>query len=125
MSPRKGGARNEMIWDERCPHLALSIRTTGYKSWNVVYRHGGKPRWLNIGDARYIGLADTRRLTARVMLDVAEGKYPVAERKAERGADTFAELASHYSSCGQRSTTSRGGRPRPWWRATSCRAGAS
>jgi hypothetical protein len=35
---RKGGERNEMIWDERCPHLALSVRTTGYKSWSVIYR---------------------------------------------------------------------------------------
>jgi integrase len=93
---RKGGERNEMIWDERCPHLALSVRTTGYKSWTVIYRHGGRPQWLLLGDARYIGLADARRLAARVMLDVAEGKDPALARRAQRDSGTFAEVAAQY-----------------------------
>src|SRR6478752_605059 len=93
---RRGGERNEMIWDERCPHLALSVRTTGNKSWTVVYRHSGKPRWLHLGDARYVGLADARRLAARVMLDVAEGRDPAADRRAERDSGSFADLAARY-----------------------------
>ena len=86
----------EMIWDERCPGLALSVRPTGKKAWKVVYRYQRRPRWLHLGDARVIGLADARRLAARVMLDVAEGKDPVAERRAERDSGTFAELAAQY-----------------------------
>jgi hypothetical protein len=39
--------------------------------WKVIYRFSGKPRWLTQGDAKSIGLADARRLTARLMLDVA------------------------------------------------------
>jgi integrase len=93
---RKGGERNEMIWDERCPHLALSVRTTGYKSWTVIYRHGGRPQWLLLGDARYIGLADARRLAARVMLDVVEGKDPARERRGQRDSGSFADLATQY-----------------------------
>ena len=54
---RKGGDQKELIWDERQPE--------------VIYRFSGKPRWLTQGDAKWIGLADARRLTARVMLDVA------------------------------------------------------
>jgi integrase len=52
--------------------------------------------WLHLGDARLIGLADARRLAARIMLDVAEGKDPATERKAERLAGTFADLAEQY-----------------------------
>src|SRR6476619_7156485 len=76
VTSRKGGERDELIWDIKQPGLALSVRTTGKKSWKVIYRFHGRPRWLHLGDARAIGLADARRLAARVMLDVAEGKDP-------------------------------------------------
>ena len=96
VSARKGGARDELIWDLKQPGLALSIRTTGKKSWKVIYRFHGRPRWLHLGDTRSIRLADARRLTAKLMLDVIEGKDPVAERRAERASGTFADLASQY-----------------------------
>src|SRR6185436_21101527 len=85
-----------MVWDTRQPGLALSVQPTGRKAWRVVYRFHGRPVWLTLGDTRSIGLADARRLTARVMLDVAEGKDPAAERRAERLTGTFADLASQY-----------------------------
>jgi len=85
-----------MTWDERQPGLALSVRTTGKKAWKVVYRFHGRPRWLHLGDARSIGLADARRMAARAMLDAADGKDPAAERRAERASGTFADLASQY-----------------------------
>ena len=96
VTSRKDGERDELIWDLKQPGLALSIRTTGKRSWKVIYRHGGRPRWLHLGDVRSIGLADARRLTARIMLDVIEGKDPVAERKAEKDFGTFADIAGQY-----------------------------
>ena len=85
-----------MIWDVKQPGLALWIRTTGKKSFKVVYRFHGRPRWLHLGDVRSIGLADARRLAAKIVLDVIDGKDPVAERMAERASGTFADLASQY-----------------------------
>src|SRR5262249_53689433 len=61
--------------------------------FKYVYSRRGRPRWYHIGD---VGLADARRMVAKVKLAVAEGKDPAAERKAERGAGTFAELAERY-----------------------------
>jgi integrase len=55
-----------------------------------------RPRWYYLGDADAIGLADARRLASRISLLVAEGKDPAAERKAERGAGTFADLHARY-----------------------------
>ena len=78
------------------PGLALAIRPSGRKAWRVIYRFAGRPRWLTLGDVRSIGLADARRLAARIMLDVAEGKDPVAERQAERSSGSFADLAGQY-----------------------------
>src|SRR3954467_2937148 len=96
VSTRKPQARDELIWDLKQPGLALSVRTTGKKSWKVIYRFHGRPRWLHLGDVRSIGLADARRLTARGMLDVIEGRDPVAERRAARLTGTFADLAAQY-----------------------------
>ena len=96
VSTRKGGERDDLIWDLKQPGLALSVRTTGKRTWKVIYRHAGRPRWLHLGDVRSLGLADARRLTARIMLDVIEGKDPVALRKAERAIGTFADLATQY-----------------------------
>jgi len=96
VSSRKAQERPELIWDLKQPGLALSVRPSSKKAWKVIYRFHGRPRWLHLGDARAIGLADARRLAARVMLDVAEGKDPGAERRAERLTGTFTELASQY-----------------------------
>ena len=96
VSTRKPQERAELIWDVKQPGLALSNRPSGKRAWKVVYRYRGRPRWLHLGDARSIGLADARRLTAKVMLAVAEGKDPAAERKAERAAGSFADLAAQY-----------------------------
>jgi integrase len=52
--------------------------------------------WLSLGDAQSIGLADARRLAAKVALAVAEGKDPSADRKAERLAGSFADVANQY-----------------------------
>ena len=96
VSIAEGAERDELIWDLKQPGLALSVRTTGKKAWKVIYRFHGRPRWLHLGDVSSIGLADARRLAAKMMLDVVEGKDPAAERKAERLTGTFADLASQY-----------------------------
>jgi integrase len=43
-----------------------------------------------------VPLSDARRIAAGLRVAVAEGRDPVAERQAERGAGTFAELADRY-----------------------------
>ncbi len=85
-----------LIWDSLQRGLAIRVQPTGARAWKVIYSRHGRPRWYHIGDAGAVGLADARRITARVMLEVIEGKDPAAERKAERGSGTFAELHAKY-----------------------------
>jgi integrase len=85
-----------LIWDTHQRGLAIRVQPTGNKSWKCVYSRHGRPRWLHLGDANAIGLANARTLAAEAMLAVAKGKDPAAEKRAERGAGTFAELASKY-----------------------------
>jgi integrase len=84
------------VWDTYQRGLALRVQPTGQRSWKAVYSRGGRPRWFHISDASAISLTDARRIAAKVALAVAEGKDPVAERVAERGTGTFADLAERY-----------------------------
>ena len=107
-SPRKqrltelavGKARPEaaayLVWDALQHGLALRVQPTGAKAWVVIYSRQGRPRWLHLGNANDIGLADARTQAAEAMLKVAHGKDPAAEKRAERGPGTFADLATKY-----------------------------
>src|SRR6478672_6122731 len=85
--------RPYVVWDTHQHGLAIRVRPTGHCAWKVIYSRQGRPRWLHLGDVSAIGLADARQLAAETMLAVARGKDPAAEKRAERGAGTFAELA--------------------------------
>jgi integrase len=85
-----------LVWDAKQHGLALQVEPTGMRAWKCIYSFHGRPRWLHIGKASAIGLSDARKLAAEAMLAVAKGNDPAAERKAERGAGTFAELAARY-----------------------------
>ena len=85
-----------VIWDTHLHGLAIRVQPTGAKAFKVIYSRFGRPRWLHVGSASAIRLADARLLARKAMLAVAEGKDPAAEKKAERGVGTFAELAVKY-----------------------------
>jgi integrase len=89
-------AATYVVWDLHQRGLAIRVQPTGAKAWKVIYSRHGRPRWLHPGDANAIGLADARTLAAEAMLAVARGKDPAAEKKAERGAGTFADLHQRY-----------------------------
>src|SRR5262245_12615483 len=92
----KPKAATFVIWDTLQRGLAIRVQPTGAKAWKVIYSYHGRPRWLHIGDASAIGLADARTLAAEAMLAVARGKDPAAEKRADSGAGTFADLAERY-----------------------------
>jgi integrase len=85
-----------MTWDEKQRGLALRVEPSGYRVFKVVYRYHGRPRWYHIGAVGQIALADARKLAAEVVLEVIRGKDPAAEKRAARGAGTFADLAERY-----------------------------
>jgi integrase len=85
-----------LVWDEYTRGLVVRVEPTGSKSWMVYYRSSGRPRWYRIGGATSIELKDARKLAGRILFQVAEGKDPQAERRAERNSGTFEELATRY-----------------------------
>jgi integrase len=91
---RRPGAKSYCVWDAKTPGLVLRVRPAGRAVLAFVYNRRGKTRWFTIGDG--VLLSDARRIAARLRLAVFEGRDPAAERKAERDAGTFGELARRY-----------------------------
>jgi integrase len=85
-----------LIWDSKQSHLALQVQPTGVRVWKCIYSRHGRSRWLTLGGADAIGLSDARTMTAEAMLKVHKGGDPAADRKAERGSGSFAELHQRY-----------------------------
>ena len=54
-----------LLWDLRQHGLALRVQPTGARSWVVIYRHHGRPRWYHLGNGNAIALSDARKLAAR------------------------------------------------------------
>src|SRR6516165_9664354 len=85
-----------LVWDDYQRGLALQIQPSGYRAYKLIYRFHSRPRWFHIGAADAIALADARKMAAKLMLQVIQGKDPAAEKRAERGTGTFAEVAHRY-----------------------------
>ena len=84
-----------VYWDTIQRGLALSVQPSGHRAWKCVYAIRGRgSRWYHLGGARAIGLADARRLAGKIMVQVAEGGDPHADRllpAIPRGARPKAE----------------------------------
>ena len=74
-------------------NLYLSISDHGGRRWVFLYRWQGKQREMGLGSARDVGLARARELADAARALLAEGKSPLAERKAEEAMPTFAATA--------------------------------
>jgi integrase len=103
LQPRE---RPYTVWDSLQRGFAIVVQPSGHTAWKAVYSHHGRPRWYHIADASKVGLADARKLAARIMLQVAGGSDPQAARRAERSADSFEELATRYRKYSERKNKS-------------------
>ena len=98
--------RAYLVWDTHQRGLALRVEVTGHKAFKCIYKVGGRTRWYHIGATNAVGLADARRLAARVMLHVAEGADPQAHRRAARSNGTFEDVVTQYAAYAARKNKS-------------------
>jgi integrase len=83
-------------FDETLRGLVLRVEPSGRKMWRVAFRAAGRWRRMNIGSVQLVDLAKARLRAREVLGAVAGGDDPADERKADREAGTFAELAHDY-----------------------------
>jgi integrase len=84
------------VWDTNQKGLCVTVQPSGTRAWKCIYAFHGRPRWIHLADVTAFGLADARKLANEIMYQVAQGKDPAAERRAERRTDTFEELVTRY-----------------------------
>src|SRR5215831_10043701 len=89
-------AQRFLVWDRKQSGLALQIRPNGLRAWKVIYNIRGRTRWFHLGAGNAIGLEQARELARDIMYSVAKGEDPQADKRAQRNAGTFAELAERY-----------------------------
>jgi integrase len=84
-------------WDADRSGFGLRVSAGGRKAWVAMYRHGNVKRRLTIGTYPALSLAEAREKAAIAHHAVQySGTDPAAAKKAERAAETFAELARDY-----------------------------
>jgi integrase len=94
----KPKAQRYEVWDGQ--GFGVRVTPRGIKSWIWLYRYNGTPRRLTLGNYPALGLADARLRLAeeRKKLDAGldPGEIIVQAKRAERQAETVAELAESY-----------------------------
>lgn len=84
-------------WDDRLPGFGVRVAKSGRKTFIVRYSvEGGRKRRLTLGAYPLLSLADARDKAREALTAVARGEDPQGQKKAERRAPTFGELAEIY-----------------------------
>ena len=84
-------------WDATVPGLVVRVEPSGYKSWKVIYKFGGRRRdYPHRCGGEAIDIKDAREMTGEIMDEVAEGKDPQAEKRSKRSDGTFNDIADRY-----------------------------
>src|SRR5213593_1185539 len=91
----KADGKRVDYFDAKLPGFCVRV-SAGAKSFAVFYRHGGRLRRLTLGNHPPLSLADARDLAHEALRSVRLGADPAAEKKQERAAESFADLAAQY-----------------------------
>jgi len=84
-------------WDSKLPGFGIRVAAGGRKSWTLLYRRGPMKRRWTLGTYPPMPLADARETAEKALHGVQyAGRDPAAEKKLERVAETFEELARDY-----------------------------
>jgi integrase len=84
------------FWDEDLPGFGVRISAAGRKTWTVMYRLGRRKVRLTLGTYPPVPLAKARDDSKAALARVQAGGDPATERRAERDADSFGQLAAAY-----------------------------
>jgi integrase len=91
--------RDYFLWDDELPCFGLRVFTSGRKSYVVQYKVGGRggaTRRLSLGPHGALTPDQARALARQTLGERAGGGDPIAERIADRKAETVEQLCHRY-----------------------------
>ena len=74
--------------------LWLEVSASGRKHWTLRYQLNGRPRWMGLGSAEVVTLAEARERARVARLVLADGKDPIETRRAERAEQRRQEASA-------------------------------
>jgi integrase len=96
----KARAERYEIWEDGRTGLGVRVSPKGRKSWVFMYRFGGKARRMGFDTYPAVGLANARvkHAKAKALLEkgIDPGAQEIDRKRAERGAETVADLIEVY-----------------------------
>ena len=96
----KPKAQRYEVWEDGRTGFGVRVSPRGRRTFQFMYWHHGRGRRMTLGVYGQITLADARVLHAEAKKALTEGRDPAAEtveqRRAERDAETVADLVELY-----------------------------
>ena len=84
-------------WDSNLTGFVLRVSAGGKMAWGIIYRNAeGKRKRHTLGAYPTVKVADARQKAVDELGRISKGADPATEKKAERQAGTFSELADLY-----------------------------
>ena len=80
LRPRQSESCSHTYFDAKTRGLALRVRTKT-KGWYFVYRNGGVPQWLKLGEYPSMTLADARKRVNEERANLDNGVDPVEQKR--------------------------------------------
>ncbi|MGD2109988.1 MAG: tyrosine-type recombinase/integrase [Phycisphaerae bacterium] len=84
------------VYDRRQPGLALCVTYTGLRTFYLYRRIRGRPTRVRIGVYPEITVENARKIAARMLGDIADGKDPQQQRRTLHKSCTLNELYDYY-----------------------------
>ncbi|MEM8551096.1 MAG: integrase arm-type DNA-binding domain-containing protein [Pseudomonadota bacterium] len=76
--------------------LYLAVKETGARSWAFMWKRNGKRREAGLGAFPDVSLAQARRIADTYRIAIAEGRDPIAERRATQAPKTFVDVVECF-----------------------------
>jgi integrase len=83
-------------YDERRPELALRVTSAGAKTFYVIRRMNGVPKWFKLGTYPTMTIEQALTAATRLLGEVANGVDPAQARRTLRGEPTLDEFFIEY-----------------------------
>jgi len=97
-TPEPNGEKSRWAdyFDDHVVGLMVRVFSSGKKSWCLRYNVAGHKRFYTLGGAEALSVAEAREKAKKILGQVANDRDPAEERKKQRVAKTFGELADLY-----------------------------